>query len=289
MQHIKAIIADVDGVMVGGKEGVNFPLPHTDVMRALRDVSAHGTPIVLCTAKLGHAVKDIALQAKLDNPHIADGGALITNWVKDELITRHQIDPKTVEAYVQACLEKDIYVELYTADGYCLQESQIDEFTKKRSKVVRMEPKAASSLLKVARKEPILKMISFSRGNDDMPDLEQTVQRFSDKISYIWSQHPFLAPRRPLIITARGVSKQNASLEVAQYLNISPEDILGIGDSESDWSFMQLCGYAATVGSEAGELQNLAKTKGEGHYYFAGSVDDHGLLEIFKHFGISYS
>lgn len=46
---IKAIIADVDGVIVGNRRGVNFPLPNKVVMQKLKDLHKKGIPIVLCT------------------------------------------------------------------------------------------------------------------------------------------------------------------------------------------------------------------------------------------------
>ena len=52
---IKAIITDIDGVIVGKKHGVNFPLPNDDVIQKLKNLHKTGFPIVLCTAKLSRS------------------------------------------------------------------------------------------------------------------------------------------------------------------------------------------------------------------------------------------
>ncbi len=286
MSPIKAIIADVDGVMVGKQEGVNFPLPHQDVIRALKRLSASGVPIVLCTAKFGHAIKDIAVQANLNNPHITDGGALIIDWLDDKVVAQHNIDRATARDYVQACLDNDIYVELYTAEDYYIQGSQHSEFTLKRSKVLQMEPQLVDSLIKIADQHDTIKLISFSEGDADKTKLEDNARQFGDKIHYIWSSHPYLDPRKPIVITAPAVSKKQAAIDVAASLGVPQGSVLGIGDSEADWGFMQLCGYVATIGEDSRRLQELARSKGEGRYKISASVDDHGLLEALEYFGL---
>ena len=56
---IKGIILDIDGVIVGEKFGFNFPLPHPDVISALKKIKFNGIFISLCTAKPYFAVMDI--------------------------------------------------------------------------------------------------------------------------------------------------------------------------------------------------------------------------------------
>ncbi len=282
--QIKAIIADVDGVMVGKQEGVNFPLPPKSIISSLEQISARGIPIVLCTAKFSYAIKGIAIQAKLNNPHITDGGALIIDWLDNTVIAQHPLDKDIMLEYLRACLKHNIYTEIYTTNGYYVQKSQLSDLTPKRTKLLQMEPHLVESLVDAARHNSVLKIISSSENGDDIPKLESNVRQFGDKLMYIWTQHPYITPHRLLIVTAPSVSKQHAAQQVMSYLDIPFEAVLGIGDSESDWNFMQLCGYVSTIGSSGGSLQHLAQSKGEGKYFFASSVDDNGMLEVLDHF-----
>lgn len=129
----------------------------------------------------------------------------------------------------------------------------------------------------------VIKIIAFQ----DHPEIKQKIvnvlSKFEDKINYIWSTHPALFPNKPTVITVKGVSKKSASLEVLRSLNISPDETLGIGDSLADWNFMEICKYAATVGGNQ-ELKDLAKSKGEGNYFYGSSVDENGFLEIVNYF-----
>lgn len=284
MNQIKAIIADVDGVMVGKQEGVNFPLPPQKIIHSLQLLSAKNIPVILCTAKFGYAIKDIAIQAKLKNPHITDGGALIIDWLSNDVVAQYPLDQTVVLDYLRSCLKENIYTEIYTTQGYYVQESQRSALTPKRAKLLQMEPQLVTYILEAAQHNVVLKIISSSEGDDDMSKLENNARQFGDKLTYIWTQHPYITPHKLLVVTAPGVSKQHAAREVMDYLQIPFEAVLGVGDSESDWNFMQLCSYVATIGSDGGKLQNLARSKGGGKYFFAASVEDNGMLEVLDHF-----
>lgn len=281
--RIKAVIADVDGVMVGKQEGVNFPLPHEDVISALRQVAHGGTPVVLCSAKFRTAIDQIVLRAKLANPHISDGGALIINPLgKPEIIEQNIIDRATVLDYLSG---DDAHTELYTATTCYMKKNDDAELIRLRSQLLQTRPVLVNSLADVAKTADTIKLISLADDEDDIPRIEAQIKRLGSKIHYIRSHHPRVLPRIPCIMTAPGVSKEHAARKVARSLGIAFESILGVGDSPADWSFMKLCGYAATVGDDR-KLQRLAESKGADHYFQAASVDDHGLLAVFEHFGL---
>lgn len=285
MPNIKAVIADVDGVMVGNVSGVNFPLPHTDVIMALQAIAAAGIPIVLCTAKFSFAIKKIVQLSGLNNPHITDGGALIINFIADTVLSKHTIEKDIVTQFTRLCLEQGIYLELCSAESYYMQASQVAPFTEKRSHVLQKSPTIVDSLFSVAENQAVIKMLAFTEGQAEAEQLERIAQQLDKKIHFIWSHHPYLVPKNIGVITAPHVSKANAAREVIDSLGLSFNETLGIGDSQSDWNFMSLCHSVGTVGPDE-KLLTLAKTKGRGNYYLASSVDDHGMLEILKYFKV---
>jgi HAD superfamily hydrolase (TIGR01484 family) len=281
---IKAVLADIDGVMVGKKHGINFPLPNDSVIQKLKEIHENGLPVILCTAKFQSGILKLVKKANLHNPHITDGGALIIDPIDNKILKKYTFDKELVESIVTTCIENDIYTECYGTEDYFVQEDQVFELTEKHALVMQQKPIIVPSLQKMLEDKDIIKIETFAKDKNDIPRVEELMKKFEDNIHTLWTMHSTILPFQIYDITIKNVSKKHASLDVLNLLNISHDEVLGIGDSLGDWEFMSICRYAATVGDESEELKNLVKTKGEGNYFYGSSVDEDGLLEVFDYF-----
>jgi len=281
---IKAIITDVDGVIVGDKTGINFPLPNEKVIQKLKEVNKKGIPVVLCTGKPKYAIEDIIIRAELDNPHITDLGAFIYNPLRNQVIKEHVINKNIAIEIVELCLRNNIYLDIFSTDEYFVQKDQVRELTNKRTIIMQKEPKLVDSLLEAVYANNIIKILAFAMDDGFKPQLEELLNPFNESTDMIWSTVPFMLPVMARVITAKNVSKMHAAEEVMQHLNISFDNCLGIGDLPPDWKFIKLCKYAGTVGNIDEKFIENIKTKGEGNYLLASSVDDDGFIEILNYF-----
>lgn len=283
---IKAVIADVDGVMVGKKHGVNFPLPNEKVIKRLKEIHQNGLPIVLCSAKYHPGIIEIIKKAELRNPHITSGGALIIDPLDDKIIRKHTLDNKLAKNIVSTCLDNGVYIECYGTNTYFIQNDQISELSKKHAIINHIQPRIVRSLQIKLVDTDIIKIEAFAKDKGDITRIDSLLKKFSDDINTIWTMHPTILPYQICVIIKKGVSKRAASIEVLEYLKISSDETLAIGDTFGDWNFMEICKYVAMVGEESSELKDAVKTKGEGNYFFAPSVDDDGILDIFSYFNV---
>lgn len=149
---IRAIITDVDGVIVGKTPGINFPIPHEHVLEKLQAIREGGMPVILCSAKSLHPILPIIEKAHLDNLHIVDGGAVIIDPLEDK-ITTHTIAKETVEKIVYFALENNIYVEVHALGKYFIQKDQACDYTTKHAEIMQQEPILVSSLFEVIEKK----------------------------------------------------------------------------------------------------------------------------------------
>lgn len=88
-----------------------------------------------------------------------------------------------------------------------------------------------------------------------------------------------------MIITAPGVSKKHAAVEIAESINVPLRSILGIGDNLADWQFMELCGYTAAMGNATDDLKELVSARGD-KGYVGKSIDKNGILDILNHYAL---
>ncbi len=281
---IKAIITDVDGVIVGDKHGINFPLPNEKVIWKLKELNKSGIPIILCTGKPIHSIEGIVRAAELDNPHISDAGAFIYNPLHDQIIREHVIPGNLVTQIVEASLKHNTYVEIMAAKNYYIQKDQIQSLTEKRSIILQQEPIIVDSLLDIIPQLKIIKILPFINDVSEKQRIENLLTPFADEIHSFWSTVPFMLPAWTKVITIKGVSKFHASQEVMKYLNISFDDCLGVGDLPPDWLFIKHCRYGGVVGDSDQEFKNNVMSKGEGNYFLGSSVDEDGFLQILDYF-----
>ncbi len=281
---IKAIIMDVDGVIVGEKIGYNSPHPHHYVLNALKKIRSNGIPVVLCTAKPHYAIPEIIKGANLHNPHITDAGAVIFDPIDNILVEKHTITKELSKKVIQTCILNKIYIEFYTLDNYFIQSSQISEITDKHTHILQRPPKIMSNLIEEIDNHEVTKIMPIALNEEDRKRVITILETYKDKLSISWGVHPIALPLQFGIITALGSSKKEAAEAIAESLEIPFKNILGIGDSTSDWSFIQLCGYGATLDNGSNEIKKLIESKGEGNYFIGKSVDQNGILEILQYF-----
>lgn len=283
---IKAIILDIDGVIVGGKVGFNSPHPHTTVIEALKAIRAKGTLIVLCTGKPYWGVNEIINGAHLNNPHIVDGGAVVIDSIDNIIVEEHVFEKQLAQEILQICIKENIYVEFYTVDDYFIQEDKKSYITDKHSFVLQRDPKTVKDIVGESNQYKITKIFPLGVDEADKERIDAIFTSYKNKVSFTWGVHPVALPMQVGIMTPLNSSKKEAAKAVVKNLNLSFDDVLGIGDSTSDWSFMQFCGYAATLHNGSKEIKELIQTKGEGKHFTSPHVDENGILETFKYFSL---
>lgn len=284
MGKIKGIILDVDGVIVGEKIGFNSPNPHVDVINKLKEIRSKGIPISLCTAKPHFSIGKIIKDAQLDNYHIADGGSVIINPIDNTIVKKHVIDKKIVKKILEMYIENNVYTEFYTVDNYFIQKSQNCDITPKHVHILQDNPIIVDNLAEESLKHEVTKIMPIALDEKDQDRVAKLFENMNTKLTLSWGIHPVANPLKFGIITAPGISKKQGAIEISKNINVPLGDILAVGDSTSDWQFIELCGYGAAMGNASEKLKELVMTKGEESYYIGKDVDENGIIEILDYF-----
>lgn len=281
---IKAIILDVDGVIVGEKIGFNSPYPNIDVINRLKLIRQKGVFISLCTAKPHYSIQKIINNASLNNLHITNGGGVIINPIGNVILKKHVIDKDQSKKVIQQYLDNSVYIEFYSVDEYFIQENQKSDLTTTHVHILQRDPHIVSSLADESLKQDIVKIMPIAKNEDDKKKLVQLFEPFKNDLTLSWGIHPIALPHLFGIITAKGISKKQAALEIANSLGVKPEEMLGVGDSTNDWQFIESCGYGGAMGNASDELKKLVCSKGKDNSFIGKTVDENGILDVFNYF-----
>lgn len=283
---IKAIILDVDGVIVGEKIGFNSPYPHLDVINRLKSIRQKGISISLCTAKPHYSIQKIIDDANLNNLHITNGGGVVIDPIDNVILKKHVIDKEISKKVIKHYLDNNAYTEFYSVDEYFIQENQKNELTNTHTHILQREPHIVSSLVDEAQNQDIVKIMPIADNEEDKKRLIGLFELFKDQLTLSWGIHPIALPYLFGIITAKGISKKQAALEIANSIGVKPEEMLGVGDSTSDWQFIESCGYGGAMDNASEELKKLVSLKGKEKSFVGRTVDENGILDIFDYFSL---
>lgn len=283
---IRAIVLDIDGVIVGTKKGVNFPHPSQKVSEILRKINKRGIPVVFITAKTSFAAAASIKHVGIDSPHISDGGAVIFNPVRKEIISINSL-PKNIVKKLLLIISNNILVNLFTLDNYYIAKNikgnkRFADFIKRYTEFLERSP-VVEDFKQVAVKEKVLKVNIVALDDKERKKITEIMSEANLEVSSNWTGNPYIAPAQILSVTNYGISKKESIKKIAQDLGISLNEILGVGDTIQDWDFLEICGYKATLINVTKELKEKFDFSDE-KQFMGKHVDKDGLIDILQHF-----
>ena len=283
---INAVVLDVDGVIVGEREGFNFPDPNNAVIDSLKKLRQSGIFVSLCTGRPAFGIKEIISSAYLNNLHITEGGAVGIDTIDKQVSFQYSLDRKKILEMVRFYLKNDIYIEFYTSTDYFVLKSQVNDLTRKHAIVLQREPQLIDDIAPLLKANDIVKILLASEFDTGKNLIISTFNnKFGKELDLNWTMNANLLPWKFALVTLNGVSKRKGVENISKFLKVPLENILGVGDTMHDWQFIEICGYGATLEGSDKKLMELVSKKNE-RGFIGGNVNENGILDILKHFGL---
>lgn len=250
MKKYKALMLDLDGTTIK-----NHPdaLPSPKVKAAIAKARKTIHVCVVTSRPLAFAFSPIA-ELKLSSPCIIDSGAQIFDPVSQKIIWEQPIEKTDVKTIFNFAKEKKI--EFYLSDGTF----------EKRPHLKKTTPKAVFDIL--------LRNLT-----------NEQADKFVEELSHIStiSLHKILSwniGTIALLISHATATKQHGIMKVAESLNISTHEMIGVGDGYNDFPLLMACGLKVAMGNAVDELKAIAD-------YIAPSVNDDGVADVIEKFILS--
>jgi len=279
---IRAAILDIDGVILGHKDGVNFPIPSSGVILRLQNL-AKTIPVSLCSVKPYFAVQPIIEACELTKWfHITDAGARLVN-IEQQLVESTAIGPNAYR-FLKELAKTNVFTEWYSGDDYAILSNEHDFLIESRAKLLGKIPVVKSP----KKLDPIEKIIVLPLDDIQTTTLLSITQKFAPEIELHWGVNPSRIPKMNAFITNPRATKRTGVTRLAELHQISLTDTLAMGDSLNDWTFMEPCGYVAALANAEPELKELVLARGDHGYVSNKSIDEDGFLAVCSHFPLCY-
>jgi hydroxymethylpyrimidine pyrophosphatase-like HAD family hydrolase len=247
---IRLILLDIDGVVMGSVDGVNFPLPSKPVTKKIKEFTkSHKAMICLCTGKTSFVVANVVRHLDLNSFHITDGGAVIFNPLANQTLTTHYLPQKIVEALIYKPKKYLDFWQIYTPTSkFVLKNKFPDKFQE-----TGMAFTAVENFNRVVKEGKTIK-IELIYTPEQATFYQDLFSKLDGKLNVQWTEIPRLLTNKIIIVTAKDVDKRSSVEQLLSYLKVNRKDVLAVGDTLSDWKFIEGAKYIATLKNAGREM-----------------------------------
>lgn len=258
---IRAAFFDIDGTLVSFTTH-RIPQSTVDTLTAFH---RRGGRIYISTGRPIAIVNNISQIEHLVDGYITFNGAY--TFVGDTDICINAIPEEDVHAMLDDASKKDYTVLVCGKKNLAIHNYHevFDEVFVQGLGVKNIDP---SRPLDFIDREPILQLTPFF----DIDTERKIMPLMPHCVSARWNP-------RFTDITVRGADKGNALLELARHEHLDISECMAFGDGGNDISILRTAGVGVAMGNATPEVKAAAD-------YVTSHVDDNGIANAFKHFGM---
>ena len=246
---IKLVALDIDGTLLTSDGRVT-----PEVFEAIQEAKAQGVHVVLATGRPRSGVLHLLKELQLDQPGdlvITFNGGLIQDAHTGETLYEEQL---SYEDYLDIeYLSRKLLVPMHaiTKTGIYTANRNIGKYTIHESKLVQ------SDLFYRTPEEMEQHTILKCMYVDEPERLEELLPAipadFYERFTIVRSA-PFYLELLP-----KTVNKGFALLQLASKLNLSPDQVMAVGDQENDQAMLEVAGLPVAMENASPELKHFAK------------------------------
>ena len=240
--EIKAIAFDMDGTLLTEDKQIS-----SRTKRCFKALNDMGISLVLSTGRSFEALEPYKNNLNLNHPVICYNGARIIGN-NGELIMDHLL-PDDISRYIIDFARKEgVYIQIYRNGKLYFEKrtSEADFYENHvsiKGKVISFDDFISPGFTK----------IMYLGDHEYLDGLGRAIKKhFGNRLSVMFSNPVFLE------FMKGGVSKGRALLEVADYLDISTENIMAFGDGQNDISMIETAGIGVAMENAADEVKSAA-------------------------------
>lgn len=244
----KALMIDIDGTLVNSNGKIG-----TKTKENLRRLSEMGVNIILCTGRLFTTAYEVAKELEFVEYLVTSNGAFIYSLKDNKIIKKSDIDINNVLS-INKLIDEEM-LAIYNSDKDTFYNKNVKLQGKKidiRDNSFFLKHNIQFIVIYSYERKKILDVISNLKDNDDI-----SIQDVTESINVLTLE--FKRVNYYCSITNRGPSKGEAVKFMTDFLDISFEEVVVIGDEINDISMFSLEGvYKVAMGNSIALIKDKA-------------------------------
>lgn len=264
----KLVAIDMDGTLLNSNNQVS-----ERTKMAIEKAKAQGTHIIISTGRVLKSALSYSKNLNLKNPIIACNGAIIVDE-NSNIIYRRPIDNRLVREIVNLSRERNIYYHFYDESQFYshVKVDEVLQFYNEGNENTSIDINVFDDIEGITNSDElnVYKFLFIDNNKDKLLGLRSELDKLGDICtSSSWANN----------IEAMGlnVSKGEAVRELCIRLQIKPEEVITIGDSENDLSMLRFAGLGVAMGNGDETIKKQAD-------YITDSNDEDGVAKVIEKF-----
>ena len=265
----KLVAIDMDGTLLNTKGVIS-----DRTRQAIYDASKKGIYIVLATGRILQSAINHAKKLNLNKPIISSNGAIIVDENKN-IIYHKPIKSQSVKEIIEIGQSENIYFHFYDDESFysnvyieeVLNFYNTDE-SKKSGNEIKFNIFDNADEIIGNKDINVYKFLFIDNDNSKLDRLKHRLIDIEDiSMSKSWANN--------LEVMDRDVSKGNGLKHLCGKLNLSPKDVIAIGDNENDISMIEYAGLGVAMGN------GVEKTK-DASDLVTSTNDEDGVAKVIE-------
>lgn len=227
------IVTDLDGTLLNRER--KLPRITEEYLISLKE---KGYIVVIATGRNFVSAKKHTNGAKFANYLISDGGSCTYIPDTEEALFKNVIPKKTIEKILSLWSDDFEYLQLCDKNSY-----------------IKYRGENAREFL--SSPEDIVHISIKMKDNELTEKLFQNLERQFSNLEVLLMQDSFKEDKSVELVP-KGISKYSAIHKLADYLDISNDEIIAFGDSPNDIDMLENCGFGVAMKNALKEVKEKA-------------------------------
>lgn len=252
--NYQLIAVDMDGTLLNSENEVS-----ERNQQALKKALDKGVKVVIATGRIFTSARGYAELLGIQTPIIACNGALIRDYLSNEVIYHNTIQQEDALKIIELCQNEQIYFHFYDQEKLYVEERWMSYLMdyywggrKREQDEVQFEAiENAYTYLKMNPVE-VLKFVLVDHRLEVLEAIKPLLQKIDTiDIDKSWFNN--------LEVMNKGVSKGKALEKLGEIFNIPKEKIIAFGDNYNDLSMKEHSGAFIAMGNSDEAVKTQAK------------------------------
>ncbi len=268
----KLVAIDLDGTLLDSNKEISKRNE-----KAIAQAIASGIKVIICSGRVYSGARLYAKQVGSKAPVIACNGAIITENIDGKVVYSNYLHTEDCMRIIDIFHKHQLYFHVYAGDTMLTEKlgfTSLKYFEKNKSLPPedRVEIEVIEDMAKKLKSIPgqVLKFVAVS-------DNKELLKIARNEIEQISSVDVMSSNYDNFEVLNKGVNKGAALKKISEYLNISPLEMIAIGDNENDISMFKFAGLS--IAMENGE--DCAKEIAQ---YVTASNNEDGVAKAIEKF-----